>query len=159
MRRYLGVPIVVALSAAVVVPTVAGAASDRKCSLNLTILTAPVKDTGSPPLSGTELRGGTADGKLCGKQFRGAERVLITFAGAGKRTVDTTVFGPRGSFKTEGPVVAVPQPDGSLSITGTGKFTAGTGLYRGATGSFSATGTKPANSNVNTIHLTGTIKF
>jgi hypothetical protein len=158
MRKWLVVPIVVALSP-VVVPTLATAAGNPKCSLNLTVLTAPVKDTGSPPLSGTELRGGTVDGKLCGKQFVGAQRVVITFAGAGKRTVDTTVFGPRGSFKTNGPVVAVPQPNGSLSITGRGKITAGTGLYRGATGSFSATGTKPANSNVNTIHITGTIKF
>ncbi len=41
---------------------------------------------------------------------------------------------------------ATGRPDGSLSLSGTGRFTGGTGRYTGAHGNFTGSGTKPANS-------------
>jgi hypothetical protein len=160
MRKWLSVPIAAALSAAVAVPTVAGAASDRKCSLNLTFLTAPVQASGHPPLSGTETRAATVDGKLCGKQLHGAARLAITYVGPGvPNTVLFAIFGPRGSLDGTAHAIGMRQPDGSVSLSGSGKITGGTGLYNGAVGSFSATGTTPPGSNVNTVHDTGTLRF
>jgi hypothetical protein len=159
MRKSLA-PIVAALSVAIIVPTLAGAASYRKCSLRLTFLTAPVKVTGNPPLSGTETRAGTVDGKLCGTQFWGAARLVINYTAPGTGTIHPfAIFGPRGSLEGTFDVIGVRQPDGSVSLSGSGKITGGTGVFRGATGSLSATGTRLANSNVNIVHDTGALKL
>jgi hypothetical protein len=53
----------------------------------------------------------------------------------------------------------VPQPDGSTALSGSGQITGGTGLYRRATGSFTFTGTRPANSHLNIVHLAGTLEL
>ena len=158
MRKWQP-PIVAALAVAVVVPTLAGAASHRKCSLDLTVLNAPVETIGNPPLNGNETRGGIVDGNVCGKQFRGATRLLITYTAPGQSTIASETFGPLGSFKAQAQGRGVPQPDGSTSLSGSGQITGGTGIYKGATGSLSSTGTRPANSHVNIVHLTGTIRF
>jgi len=158
MRKWLP-PILAALSVAVVVPALAGATSVKKCSLNLTFLTAPVKVSGNPPLNGTETRAGVADGKLCGTQFRGAARLLVTYTAPGHATTAFAIFGPMGSLEGTAEVVGVPQPDGSVVLNGSGKIIGGTGLLTGATGSISITGSRPANSNVNFVHDTGTIRF
>ena len=50
MRKWLTPIAAAALSAAVVAPTLAGAASGKKCSLDLSFLTAPVKVSGTPPI-------------------------------------------------------------------------------------------------------------
>jgi len=157
MRKWQP-PIVAALAVAVVVPTLAGAASHRKCSLDLTVLNAPVETIGNPPLNGNETRGGIVDGNVCGKQFRGATRLLITYTAPGQSTIASETFGPLGSFKAQAQGRGVPQPDGSTSLSGSGQITGGTGIYKGATGSLSSTGTRPANSHINIVHLTGTLE-
>jgi hypothetical protein len=160
MRKWLAVSIAAALSAAVIAPTLAGAASHPKCSLNLTFVTARVQSSGNPPLSGTETRAATVDGKLCGKQFHGASRLAITYFGPTKpNTVLLAIFGPAGSLRSTSHNVGTPHPDGSVSISGSGKVTGGTGRYRGAVGSFSATGSVPANSTVITVHAVGTVRL
>jgi len=161
MRKWLTPIAAAALSAAVVAPTLAGAAGGRKCSLDLNFLTAPVKVSGTPPMSGaTESRAATADGKLCDKQFQGAARLAITYTGPGTpNTVVFTIFGPLGSLAGTAHAVGVRQPDGSVSLNGGGTITRGTGLYKGANGSFSVTGTHPANSTLNTVQDVGTVRF
>jgi hypothetical protein len=160
MRKWLAVSIVAAMSAAVIAPTLAGAASPRKCSLNLTFVTAPVKSSGNPPLIGTETRASTVNGKLCGRQFHGAARLAVTYVGPGKpNTVLLAIFGPAGSLRGTSHNVGMRHPDGSASISGSGKVTGGTGLYRGAVGSFSATGSVPSNSTVITVHAVGTVRL
>ena len=161
MRKWLTPIAAAALSAAVVAPTLAGAASGKKCSLDLSFLTAPVKVSGTPPMSGsTESRAATVDGNLCGKQFQGAARLTITYTGPGTpNTVVFAVFGPLGSLGGTAHAVGVRQPDGSVSLSGGGTITHGTGLYTGAIGSFSASGTRPANSTLNTVRDVGTVRF
>ena len=158
MRKWQP-PMVAALAVAVVAPTLAGAASHRKCSLDLTALNAPVETVGNPPLSGIETRGGIVDGKLCGRQFRGAARVLITYTAPGETTITAEIFGPLGSFEGQATGRGVPQPDGSTALSGSGEITGGTGLYKRATGSFTSTGIRPANSHLNIVHLTGTLEL
>jgi hypothetical protein len=115
--------------------------------------------TGNPPLSGTETRAGIVDGKLCGKPFRGAARLVITYTAPGVGTIHPfAIFGPLGSLEGTFHVIGVREPDASVSLSGSGKITGGTGVYKGATGSMSATGTRPANSNVNVVHDTGTLR-
>ena len=158
MRKWLP-PILAALSVAMVLPTPAGAARDRRCSLDVNFLTAPVSVTGNPPVNGTETRAATVDGKLCGAQFRGAARLVITYTAPGMRTIRFAIFGSLGSLEGTAEVVGVPQPDGSVVLNGSGKITGGTGLLTGATGSISITGSRLANSNVNFVHDTGTLRF
>lgn len=49
--------------------------------------------------------------------------------------------------------------DGSSSITGSGRFTGGTGIYRGITGKVKLTASIPAGSHVAAVHLTGTALY
>jgi hypothetical protein len=157
MRKWLA-PTLAALTVAVLAPTLAGAAGNKKCSLDLTVMNAPVETTGNPPMVGTETRGGIVDGMLCDKQFTGATRLIITYPAPGQSTITSETFGPLGSFRAQAQGRGVPQPDGSTSLSGSGQITGGTGIYKGATGSFSVTGTRPANSHVNIVHLTGTLE-
>ncbi len=163
MRKWLTLVVTTsAVAVAVAVPSLAEGASHKhkKCSLDLTTVTAPVSDTGTPPLSGVETRGGVTDGTLCGKAFHGAARVVITFMGPSSRALIARTFGPLGSFATgRRPLTTVPHPDGSIAISGTALIFAGTGVYKGATGSLSVNGSKAANSPVQTIHVTGAMTF
>ena len=158
MRKWQP-PMVAALAVAVVAPTLAGAASHRRCSLDLTALTAPVETIGNPPLNGNETRGGIVDGKLCGRQFRGATRLLVTYTAPGETRITPETFGPLGSFDEQATGRGVPQPDGSTVVNGSGEITGGTGVYKRATGSFTFTGIRPANSHVNIVHLIGTLEL
>jgi len=158
MRKWLP-PILAALSVAMVLPTPAGAARDRRCSLALNFLTAPVSVTGNPLVNGTETRAATVGGKLCGAQFRGAARLVITYTAPGMRTIRFAIFGSLGSLEGTARVVGVLQADSSVSLSGSGNITGGTGLFTGATGTITATGTRPANSNVNIVHDTGRLSL
>ena len=148
-----------ALTLAVIAPTLASAVGKTKCRIALTSLTAPVHVSGHPPLSGSVTSAGTVDGKLCGRSFHGALRLAGTFTAPGQVTGPGEIFGPLGSIRLTGKTVGTHHPDGSGSLSGSAKITGGTGVYRGARGSFSITGTSPNGSNVNTVQITGTIKF
>ena len=62
-------------------------------------------------------------------------------------------------FAVVGMCTGQPNPDGSTSFSGTGKVTGGTGIYKGATGKLSFSGTEPKGSTVATQHVTGHIKY
>jgi hypothetical protein len=51
------------------------------------------------------------------------------------------------------------QPDGTQQVEITGRFTGGTGAYRGAKGNYKFTGTAPPGSSVVTGHSTGSITY
>lgn len=123
----------------------------HKRSLNMTALVATLKNlSGTPPLSGSSLDGGTLDGKLCHKAFHGAVRQVIKYPSAGKLTSRAVGFGPKGSLKAKLSGTGKPNPDGSTSFSGSGEITGGTGIYKGATGTVSFTGTVPKGSTVAT---------
>jgi hypothetical protein len=162
MRRLV-LPVLAILALAVVIPAFAGAAKTpkkHKCSINMTAVVATLKNlSGNPPLSGSSLDGGTLDGKLCHKKFSGAVRQVIKYPSVGTLTSRAVGFGPKGSFRAKLSGTGKLNPDGSTSFSGSGKITGGTGIYKGATGKFSFTGTAPKGSTVATQHVKGKIKY
>jgi peptidoglycan hydrolase-like protein with peptidoglycan-binding domain len=89
---------------------------------------------------------GTSDGKIAGASVRGALRAMSTSAGPPKFVATGTLFYAAGTLRYTLNGTATGRPDGSLSLSGTGRFTGGTGMYTGAHGNFTGSGTKPANS-------------
>jgi hypothetical protein len=161
MRRWTLVA-AAALTAGGVSPTLAGAASGHKhkCSFTLTALAARVMNiSGNPPLSGTSLSAATVDGKLCGKPFQGAMRLVRTVLGPVQLSVAFTNFGQLGSFSGKFTGTSTANPNSTSSFTGQGKITSGTGLYKGATGSFTASGAKPSGTSPSAVTFTGTLKY
>ena len=51
------------------------------------------------------------------------------------------------------------QPDGSQQVVVGGRFTGGTGAYRGAKGTYKFTGAVPSGSTVLTGHSSGSITY
>src|SRR5260370_23819407 len=151
-----------ALTAVGVVPALAGAAGGQKkhkCSFTLTALAARVKViSGNPPINGTSLSAATIDGKLCGKSFSGAARLVRTNVGSQISTT-FTYFGPLGSFRGTFSGTGPLNPSGISSFTGKGKVTGGTGLYKGAKGSFTTTGTKPSGTSPSALIFKGKLKY
>ena len=143
-------------------PGARGAASGHnkhKCSFTLTALAARVKViSGNPPLNGTSLSAATIDGKLCGQPFHGASRLVRTNVG-NEINAAFTNFGPLGSFSGTFNGTSTANPNATFSFTGKGKVTSGTGLYKGAAGSFTAIGTKPSGTSPSALIFKGTLKY
>ena len=151
-----------ALAAGGVIPAFAGAATapkKQKCSFTLTALAARVEViSGNPPINGTSLSAAAIDGKLCGKSFHGAARLVRTNVGS-QISGTFTYFGPLGSFRGTFSGTGPLNPTGTSSFTGKGKVTGGTGLYSGATGSFTASGAKPSGTSPSALTFKGTLKY
>jgi hypothetical protein len=163
MRKVVLGAVAAALTLAVVGPTLAGAAHGRKvhkCKVNVTGRFAQVKvKSGAPPASGADTDVGSIDGKLCGKRLYGATRNENKYPTPGSFTSKATAFGPKGEIKARFKGTGKVNPDGSISFTGSGKVTGGTGIYKHATGSFSFTGTEAAGSTVAQQHIKGKVKY
>lgn len=65
----------------------------------------------------------------------------------------------RGSWRSTYTGTDSVQPDGSQEVTVNGRFTGGTGRYRGAKGTYHFTGTAPSGSTVLTGRSTGSITY
>jgi hypothetical protein len=161
--RKLVLPVVAVLAVAVGGPALAGAAKahkKHKCSFDVTGLFAAVKvNSGNPPLSGSDSDAGQLDGKLCHKPLHGASRQVNNYPTPGKFTSKGVSFGPRGSLKASFTGTGTLNADGSTSFSGSGKITGGTGIYKGATGTLSFTGSAAKDSTVATQHVTGKLKY
>ena len=137
-------------------PTGASAATKQKShKFTSTIEQTMLSSTGNPPLSGTAVFVGTANGTY----GKAAESQTTTFQGGGAFTATGTVFATRGSTSGRLSGTGTLNPDGSTSITGSGKVLRGTGIYAHATGSYTFTGTQAKGSSVVTLHLKGTVKY
>ncbi len=129
-----------------------GAATKKKKPVNHhlhgTVKLLGIDPPGPPPANGTQLYAGIADGTVAGKTIHGAVRGtnkdttingVVTFTGTG------TLYGPDGTFvlslngKTGTPTAT------TVPISGTGKFTGGTGAYKGAKGTFTFQGNVPTD--------------
>jgi hypothetical protein len=163
MLKRAGVVVAfVALGAVSWNAALAGAAKTKKhnCKVDVTALVATVRViSGNPPVSGSQEDAGTVDGKICGKAFHGAVRSVDTFTSPGVFNINSVTFGPVGSTNAKGTATGTLNPDGSASFSGKGKFVGGTGVSKGATGSFTFTGTQPKNGPAATQHIVGTLKY
>lgn len=101
---------------------------------------------------------GTSDGKLAGVTVHGALRAVAVFMSATSFTARGALFYAAGALKYTLHGTATPTPDGTLKVSGSGKLTGGSGKYGHAHGSFTFSGTKPANS-FETWTLTGKVSY
>lgn len=95
---------------------------------------------------------------------RGAEtdRLKVTAAPApGQLTLTgtSTLFFAKGTETAKLSIQAAAAADGSITYTGSGKFSKGTGLYKGISGNVTFTGSSPAGSNVVTLQVKGTVRY
>ena len=150
-----------ALAVAVLGPALASSAKSKQtCAVDFHGRIAQVRvDGGNPPLNGSETDAGILDGKFCGKTVHGATRVKNTYPALGKFKAKTVSFGPLGAIRADANGSGTAHADGSVSFSGSGKFTGGTSIFKHATGSFTVTGNTPKNSKVSTEHIKGTVKF
>jgi hypothetical protein len=65
----------------------------------------------------------------------------------------------KGTETAKVTIQAAIQPDGSVNYTGTGKFSRGTGIYKGITGNLTFTGSTPAGSSIVTLQVKGTARY
>lgn len=146
MRRRAILALIACLALAV--PTAALAAKKRQHKVNVTVAAAAVGTAG--PAS---IIAGTTSGTL-----KGAVVYRATSAPNNQIKNTFTVFTAKGTIKGSALVTATPQPDGTATFAGSGKVTGGTGTYKGAKGTFTATGNSTTDG---VIHLTlkGTVKY
>ena len=161
MRRLvLLVPLALALAATTYMTGASAAPSQRSCKINVTgsFVTVAVL-SGNPPLSGSSEDVNTVDGKICGKGVHGAGRDVTTYTAPGVFNGKGVSFGPNGSTRNTFEGTGTLMPNGDIAFSGAGRITGGTGRFKGASGSFTFTGTQQAGSSVSTQHLVGTIKY
>jgi hypothetical protein len=163
VKRAAVVVVAVALAVVGGGTAVSGAAKAKKkhnCKVDVTAVVGTVRvDSGNPPANGSETSAGIVDGKVCGKAFHGAVRGVSTFTAPGVFNLTTVSLGPLGSTTATGSGAGTLNADGSASFSRTAKIVSGTGITKGATGSYTFTGTQPKGSSVSTQHVTGTIKY
>jgi hypothetical protein len=150
------------LSVAIAGPllAIANAKTKRTCSVDLVSQSVGIAVlSGNPPNSGSGLDAGILNGTICGKPLHGAIRDTAHFPILGKVNGTGTIFGPQGSMTVRFQQTATLNPNHSATLQGTSTITGGTGLYKGASGSGSLTGSQAPNSDVTTQHLTGTITY
>jgi hypothetical protein len=101
---------------------------------------------------------GTTDGKIAGSAVHGALRATATgtspsFAAHG------TLFYPQGTLRYRLAGKITIHSDGGFSEIGKGKFTSGTGAYKGAHGRFKLSGGRPAHADFVTWTLKGKVFY
>lgn len=149
------------ISAAAVVamvgPAWAGATTAHQArahSVKLTERLFQYSSTGSPPASGTNSYAGTSDGHIGATSVHGTVRGTNAYPGGSTFTGKNTIFDPAGSIRIS--FKASLGAGGDVSASG--KFTGGTGRYRGARGTFTFTATPQGGSTYLRI-LKGTISY
>jgi hypothetical protein len=132
----------VGCAVAIAAPSLANAATTQQAK---TIHTTQRITTLSSTAQGAK-NVGTSDGKIAGATVHGALRAVATFTTPSTFTATGTLFYPAGTLRYTLHGTATKKPDGSLTVSGSGKLTHGTGRYTGAHGRFVFSGTKPADS-------------
>lgn len=160
---------VVIAATAISIPAVAGAAATKKHKPKAHATTIHVAIANiNPPgaiVQGTQTYAGTADATIGGQSVVGAVRGSNTYAGA-NFTGTITTFGPQGTTSSTVTGTGAAAADGGLAFTGTATVTGGTGIYKGAKGKLTFTGTSPAkdadgdsDSVIASFTATGSLKY
>ena len=146
---YRRIALVVVACLALALPTGALAAKKKSHKLSVTVAAAVVGQSG-----GNSLVAGSVSGTL-----KGAVIYTVKSAGGNNLKVPFTAFTAKGSLKGTGTIVFTQNADGSVSYTGTGKVAGGTGAYKGAKGTFPATGGAAANDPIIHLTLKGSVRY
>lgn len=122
-----------------------------------TVRLATISSKGTPPAPGSS---STSAGTVSrGALGRGAITSKLTFGENLSFTGSTRSFFAAGTVAGTLKGSAKGNPDGSVTFSGSGTFTGGTGRFRGAKGKFSFTGTLPSGAQVTTLQVKGSIKY
>jgi len=141
---------------------VANAKKASKHKLSATVQLATItQDSNFPAVGSAVTDAGIVKARPGG---RGAETdaLKVTAAPApGQLTLkgSSILFFAKGTETAKITIQAAIQADGSITYTGTGKFTKGTGLYKGITGNVTFSGSSPSGSSVVTLQVKGTAKY
>lgn len=98
-------------------------------------------------------------GELVGKPIPRAALILRNKVEGSTSTGTAIVYAKRGTLRGTFTNQIEPQPDGSANLPGTFKITAGTGAYKGATGSGKFDAKLPAGSSTYEATLTGKLRY
>jgi hypothetical protein len=136
-----------------------------KHHVSQTVKTSSISQSANYPSPGSR---NTSAGTVTGSLGSGAviQKLVIT----GHPTVTTytfkvtgTVFYAHGTTRASASGTATAQTNGSAAVSGHGHYTGGTGLYRGARGKFTFTGTIPPPNPTGpaplVAHVSGSISY
>jgi hypothetical protein len=149
---WISTVVVAALIAAVALiapATASGRVSKAKHELTGTLRVKLVESGGGyPAVGGTYTFLALYDARLDGKARHGVLESRGSITGQPDATTieskqDDRAYFPEGSLKTSSPITATLNPDGSLTSNGKATVTGGTGDFKGATGSVTATCSSP----------------
>jgi hypothetical protein len=155
--------LILALAALAALSTVASTAQAKTNHRYTSVIQSTPLSTagGYPAPGGTAVLAGTWKTGLYGNGAL-VDRVRIT----GSPTPTTFTFRgtevdfvPLGTLKNSFTGTATVQPDGSQKVVTNGRFTGGTGAYRGATGTFKFTGSTAPGSSVLNGRSAGTVSY
>jgi hypothetical protein len=104
------------------------------------------------------LEGNTVTGTVKGKLASGAVIYVVTTGPNNTQNLAIKAFYPLGSIKAKANVTVTINPDSTATFTGSGKFTGGTGAYKGSTGNFQTTGTIASDGLIRAA-ITGSVKY
>ena len=139
---------------ALLVPTVGsapGATKKKKHKVDVSVRAARVASSAD---------GTTVAGTFDGKPFGSGAAVYMTRAAGSDLAARVRAFTAKGSLRGTSLVTPAPQPDGTVSFSGTLQVKGGTGRYRGARGKdLQVTGTFNPQENLFTFHITGTVRY
>lgn len=126
-------------------------------SADATVYLATIASEGTPGNPGSA---STSAGAIYNSRF--GEGALKAVAAWGENLTfgaNVRFFYGRGTLRSSVRGQAVANSDGSVSYSGTGQFTGGTGRYRGARGNFTFTGTAGSGANTAVYQFTGTVRY
>ena len=155
MRRL----VLFVLAALCVGAVFAAPASAARDSVDGTVTTVAISTQGNPPIDGSNRLVGEAKGDLGTGTFLGN----TTFGPPGEFQSTFRVFYKKGSIKGQLSGTGTLNPDESASFSGSGTFTGGSGRYKRAEGSFTFTGSQPADTTSNSepavFEVDGSVRY
>jgi hypothetical protein len=154
MLRSTVVALIATTTAAISLPSQAGAATVTAHVIRLTERLFQYASTGNPPVSGSNSYVGTSGGRIGKVSVSGTVRGTNTYGGGSTFRGKNTIFDPAGSIRIS--FKATLRAGGAVSASG--RFTGGTGKYKGARGRFTFTATQQAGTTYLRI-LKGRISY
>jgi hypothetical protein len=141
---------------------VASARKATKHKVSATIQLATItQDSKFPAIGSSSTDAGIVKATPGGRGAETDTLKVTAMPAAGQLTLSGTakLFFVKGTQTAKLTVQAVVAADGSVTYTGTGQFTKGTGTYKGITGNVTFTGSSPAGSSVVSLQVKGTARY
>ena len=129
----------------------AASAADRTRTIDSTVKAAQIESA-----NGFNHFAGRITGLPAG---RGAVLLQGRAIEGGQVSFTAVAYYRGGTIRVSGTNTPTAQPDGSVTFSGSGTIEGGTRRFRGATGSFTLTGSQPSGGTVQTYELDGRIRY